>query len=341
VRFPSVVTAGQIAELVGGSLVGQQDLPLAGIAPLDRADAGDLSLLASRRHLAAFHTSTAGAVLTGAAFRDDPRGPGTRIVVEHPARALSRLVEHLAPVPPPAWGIDPSARIGRGVQWSGRVAIGPGAVLGRRVHLGNGCVIGVRAIVGDDVTLGTSCRIGDQCTIDAGVSLGDGVVVRPGARVGGPGFGFVQGENGHERLLQLGRCVVGDDVEIGANTTIDRGSLGDTVIGAGTKIDNLVQIAHNVRIGARCVIMAQAGVAGSTIVEDDVMLAGQAGLADHLTVGKGARVAAQSGVIGDIPPGATVSGYPARDHRAVLRQTAALARLAPLVDDLERTLRTP
>jgi UDP-3-O-[3-hydroxymyristoyl] glucosamine N-acyltransferase len=127
-----------------------------------------------------------------------------------------------------------------------------------------------------------------------------------------------------------------DDVEVGANTTIDRGSIGDTVIGAGTKIDNLVQIAHNVSIGRHCIIMAQVGLAGSTVLEDDVMLAGQAGLAGHLRVGKGARVAAQAGVIGDVPAGSTVSGYPARPHREVLRQTAALRRLTRHTDSLER-----
>ena len=144
------------------------------------------------------------------------------------------------------------------------------------------------------------------------------------------------GARGPERLPQLGRCEVADDVEIGANATVDRGTLGATRIGPGTKIDNLVHIAHNVRIGARCLIMAQVGIAGSVVVEDDVVRAGQAGLADHLTVHRGARVAAQSGIIGDIAAGATVSGYPARRHRDVLRQAAALRRLTPLVQRLER-----
>jgi UDP-3-O-[3-hydroxymyristoyl] glucosamine N-acyltransferase len=162
------------------------------------------------------------------------------------------------------------------------------------------------------------------------------VVVKPGARIGTDGFGWVDLDGTRRRVPHVGTCRVGDDVEIGANSTVDRGSLGATVIGNGTKIDNLVHIGHNVRIGARCVIMAQVGIAGTTTLEDDVVIAGQAGLAGQLRVGRGARLAAQSGVIGDIPAGATVSGYPARDHRSVLRQTAALARLTPLVTPLER-----
>jgi UDP-3-O-[3-hydroxymyristoyl] glucosamine N-acyltransferase len=161
-------------------------------------------------------------------------------------------------------------------------------------------------------------------------------VVKPGARIGTPGFAWVGAGTRRMHLRHVGPCRIGDDVEIGANATVDRGSVGATVIGNGTKIDNLVHVAHNVRIGAGCVIMAQVGIAGSTIVEDDVLIAGQAGLAGQLRVGRAARLAAQSGIIGDIPAGATVSGYPARDHRTVLRHTAAVARLAPLVTILER-----
>jgi UDP-3-O-[3-hydroxymyristoyl] glucosamine N-acyltransferase len=168
------------------------------------------------------------------------------------------------------------------------------------------------------------------------VKLGDRVVVRSGARVGNVGYAYAASENGHVPLPHVGGCILENEVAVGSNTTIDRGSIGDTVIGAGTKIDNLVQVAHNVRIGRRCLIMAQVGIAGSSELEDDVLLAGQAGLAGHLKVGRQARVAAQAGVIGDIPAGATVSGYPARSHREVLRQSAALRRLTRLTSSLER-----
>jgi UDP-3-O-[3-hydroxymyristoyl] glucosamine N-acyltransferase len=165
------------------------------------------------------------------------------------------------------------------------------------------------------------------------------VRLEAGARVGLDGFAFEATPAGPARIPHLGTCHIGDDVEIGANSTVDRGSVGTTRIGAGTKLDNLVHVGHNVRIGARCLVMAQTGMAGAVTVGDDVMIAGQAGLADHLSVGDRARIAAQSGVIGDVPPGAVVSGYPARDHRQVLRQTAALRRLTPLVPTLERLAR--
>jgi UDP-3-O-[3-hydroxymyristoyl] glucosamine N-acyltransferase len=191
-------------------------------------------------------------------------------------------------------------------------------------------------VVGDRVVLGNACRIDAQAVIAPDTVLGVGVVLKPGARVGQEGFAWVGTGPARERVPHLGQCRLEDDVEIGANTTVDRGSLGHTVIGAGTKLDNLVHVAHNVRIGARCLIMAQVGIAGTTTMDDDVVIGGQAGLAGQLRVGRAAHLAARSGVIGDIPAGATVSGYPARDHRAALRQAAALARLAPLVSTLER-----
>jgi len=332
----SGLTAGQIADLVGGKLIGPDDVVLAGVAPLDGAGPSDIAFLASGRYRSQLAHTSAGAVLLAPPFQHEPAAPATRIIVDDPQQAAVRVMRELHPAPSPEWGVDPSARIGRGSGWSGRISLRAGARIGSDVLFGEDCFVGEHAVVEDGVVLGDRCRLESHAVLHSGTVLGDRVLVRCGARVGGKGFGFAPGPRGHEPIPQVGRCVIGSDAEIGANTTVDRGSLGDTVVGAGTKIDNLVQVAHNVRIGERCIVMAQVGVAGSTIVEDDVMLAGQAGLADHLTVGRGARVAAQSGVIGDIEPGATVSGYPARSHRSVLRQSAALARLAPLVESLER-----
>lgn len=330
------LTAEAVARLVDGELIGRGDVALAGVAPLDRAGPGELAFLASSRHLSYLRGSSAGAVLITPAFRDMADGPPTRIVVPDAHRALRVVLAALYPEPSPAWGVHPSARLGRGTAWEGRIAVGPHAILGANVRLGSQCVVKAGAVIGDGVRLGSRCRVGEHAVLDAGTTVGDRVVIHAGARVGGEGFRFTPSGNGTERLPHVGRCILGDDVEVGANTTIDRGSVGDTVIGPGTKIDNLVQVAHNVRIGTRCLILAQVGIAGSTVVEDDVILAGQAGLAGHLTVHRGARVAAQGGVIGDVPAGATVSGYPARSHRDVLRQAAALRRLAPLVERLEQ-----
>jgi UDP-3-O-[3-hydroxymyristoyl] glucosamine N-acyltransferase len=330
------LTADRIADLVGGTLVGRGDVAIAGVAPLPRAGPGDLAFLTSPRYRRYLADTRASAVLLSHEYQDETDGPATRIVVSNPQRAAAAALRLFVPDRTPTWGVHPSARIGRGACWAGRIAVGAHAVIGAGVTLGADCEVGSHAVLEDGVTLGDHCRIEAHAVVHRGATLGDRVVVRSGARVGGDGFGFIRTADGHERVPQAGRLAIGSDVEIGANTTVDRGGLDDTTIGDGTKIDNLVQVAHNVRIGARCIVMAQVGIAGSVTVEDDALLAGQAGLADHLTVGAGARVAAQSGIIGDIPAGATVSGYPARDHRSVLRQTVALARLAPLTGRLER-----
>ena len=178
-------------------------------------------------------------------------------------------------------------------------------------------------------------------TIYTGATLGATALVHSGARIGCDGFGYVFRDGEHQKIPHVGRCIIGDDVEIGANTTIDRGSIDDTVIGKGTKIDNLVHIAHNVRIGEKCLLMAQVGIAGSVTVGDGAILAGQAGISGHLSRGAGARLAAQAGVFGDIPAGETWSGYPARPHREALRASAALFKLAGMMRRLEKLLEEP
>jgi UDP-3-O-[3-hydroxymyristoyl] glucosamine N-acyltransferase len=174
--------------------------------------------------------------------------------------------------------------------------------------------------------------------LHAGSELGRRVIIQSGARIGADGFGYIYRDGRHQKIPHVGRCVIGDDVEIGANSTVDRGSVGDTIIGAGTKIDNLVHIAHNCRVGKNCLFAAQVGLAGSVVIEDGVAIGGQVGIADHRTIGSGARVAAQAGVFGDVPAGQTWSGYPARPHRDALRAQAALFRLAPLLKRIEQLL---
>ncbi len=330
------LTAGEIADLVGGRPAGAKETVIAGTTSLDKAGPFDLSFLASGRYLPYFRRSNAGAVLVTSEFENVTAGPATRIVVEDAYGALALAVAALYPQPEATWGVHCHSRIGRGARWRGRIALAQYAVLGDNVSLGEDCEIGPYAVIEEEAVLGDRCRLGPHSVVCAGARVGDRVILKPGARVGTPGYAFDPGADGPIHRKHVGGCYIEDDVEIGANTTVDRGSVGDTVVGGGSKIDNLVQVAHNVRIGKRCLIMAQVGLAGSTVVEDDVMLAGQAGLAGHLTVGEGARVAAQAGVIGDIPAGETVSGYPARRHRDVLRQAAALKRLTAITSSLQR-----
>jgi len=335
------ITAGELAGLTGGRLVGSADVVGDGVAPLDRAGGSDLSFLVTRRYLPYFQRSQAAVVLCKPQFAEEAGGPACRVIVPDPHVALLAVLPVL--YPQPAWtpGVHPSVVIGRRSAWEEPVAIGPHAVLGEEVRLGRNVRIDAGCVLGDGVQIGDDVRLYPQVVCYSGTVIGNRVIAHAGVRLGSDGFGYILGPDGElpRKVPQIGRCVIGDDVEIGANTTIDRGSIDDTVIGAGTKIDNLVQVAHNVRIGARCLIAAQVGIAGSTHVEDDVFLGGQAGLADHLRIGRGARVTSQGGVIGDTDAGATVSGYPARPHREFLRAQAALYRLAQIVDHLEALVR--
>ncbi len=335
-RGPRQLSATEVAALTGGRLVGPDGARVTAIAPLERAQPGDLSFVATAKYRDALAQSRAGVVLCTPEFVDGP-GPATRVVVADPHVALLALLPVL--YPESAWmpGIHPTAVIGRGTTWSDPVAIGPHAVLGQDVRLGKNVRIGAGCTLGDGVVLGDETQLFPQVACYSGTVLGNRVIVHSGARLGSDGFGYVPGGHGraHRKIPQVGRCLIGDDVELGANTTVDRGSVDDTVIGAGTKIDNLVQIAHNVHVGERCLIAAMAGIAGSTHVGDEVFLGGQVGIADHATIGSGVIVTVQGGVIGDLPDGVTVTGMPARDHREFMRAQAALYRLAKIVRELE------
>lgn len=331
------LTAGELAALTGGRLVGPADVAVNGVAPLDRAGRSDLSFLVTRRYLPYFQRSEAAVVLCSLEFADEAGAPTCRIIVPDPHVALMAVLPVLYPVPAWAPGVHPSAVIGRGSVWDGPVAIGPHAVLGEGVRLGRNVRIGPGCVLADGVQVGDDVEFYPQVVCYSGTVIGNRVIVHAGARLGSEGFGYVLGKGGElpRKIPQIGRCIIGDDVEIGANTTIDRGSIDDTVIGAGTKFDNLVHVGHNVHIGARCLIAALVGIGGSTHVEDDVFLGGQAGLADHVHVGRGARVTNGGGAIGNVEAGVTMTGFPARPHREFLRAQAALYRLAEIVDQLE------
>jgi UDP-3-O-[3-hydroxymyristoyl] glucosamine N-acyltransferase len=330
------LTASAIAELVGGSLLGEPNVEVRALAPLDRATPTDLSFLAAARYAALYERTTAGTVLIAPEFADLATTAPARVVVDRPHDAMLTVLPSLYNPPRHEPGVHATARLGRGVTLGAGVTIGPYAVIGDGAAVGDRAWIDAHAVIGAGVTIGADSRIFPGVTLYGGSVLGARVAVHSGARIGSDGFGYVFRHGIHDKIPHVGRCIIEDDVEIGANTTIDRGSIDDTVIGAGTKIDNLVQIAHNVRVGRLCLIMAQVGIAGSARVGDGAVLAGQVGVAGHITIGDRARVGAQAGVFGDIPAGETWSGYPARPHRQSLRASAALLRLAEIMKKLER-----
>lgn len=330
------LTVQAVADLVGGRLVGAGSGTLRAVGPLDQADAHTLSFLASGRYLTAFKGSRAGAVLLKAEHAAEPGGPAVRIIVPEPHKAIHLVAERLYPQEEHTPGIHPTAVLGAGTTVGRDVSIGPYAVLGRRVVLGDRVVIGAGTVVGDDVTIGADGVLDSHVTVYSGCTLGARVLLKSGAVVGGPGFGYTEGHQGHSRLLHVGGVILEDDVELGSNTCVDRGSLGDTIIGQGTKIDNLVQVAHNVRIGARCLVAGQAGFAGSARAGQGVMVGGGAMIGGHTVVGDGARIGGGSGVTTVVPKGEAWSGLPARPHREALRTTAALGRLAAIAAKIEK-----
>jgi UDP-3-O-[3-hydroxymyristoyl] glucosamine N-acyltransferase len=302
-------------------------LMLTGIAPLQTAEAGDVSFLDNRKYASALTETRAGAVILHPDMAERVPETAVAIVTTEPYVAWARVAALFHPIPPVRAGVHPSAVVAHDASVNPNAEIGPLAVIGNGAEIGPRCRIGPSAVIGDGVVLGAECRIGAHATISHAL-LGARVVVYPGARIGQDGFGFGIAEDGFVSMPQLGRVVLEDDVEVGANTTIDRGSLHDTVIGAGSRLDNLVQIGHNVRIGRGCVIVSQAGISGSTVLEDHVMVAGQAGLTGHLRIGRRARIGAQAGVMSDVPAGADVVGSPAQPVREFFRHVATLRRLA-------------
>jgi UDP-3-O-[3-hydroxymyristoyl] glucosamine N-acyltransferase len=242
-------------------------------------------------------------------------------------RALQRFDWRTCPEP----GIHPMAIVASSARVDSTAAVGPFVVVGERVTLAAGVVVGAHTVIGDEVTVGRGTRVDAHVTIYAHCTLGERVIVRSGTVIGADGFGYQQTDAGWEAIPQLGTVRIEDDVELGANVCVDRATTGVTIIGRGTKLDNLVQIGHNVHIGRHCMIVGQVGIGGSAIIQDNVILAGQAGVKDHVTVGEGAMLGAQSGVLSNIPAGSMYSGSPARPHSLDMRCAAAFNRLPELV----------
>lgn len=299
---------------------------LSGVAPLAAAGPDHVSFMTDKRHLDALTATQAGVVLVSASLaRHVP--PGTvPLVVPDPHLAWARVASLFYPVPPISPGLHPSAVVDPAARIDPTAEIGPLAVIEAGAEIGPRTRVGAQAFIGAGVVLGADVRIGTQASVSHAL-IGDRVVLYPGARVGQDGFGFAMTPSGFVSVPQIGRVIIEDDVEIGANTTIDRGSANDTVIGMGSRLDNLVQIGHNVRIGRFCVIVAQVGISGSTVLEDFVVVAGQAGLVGHLRIGAKARIGPQAGVSHDVPAGAEVVGSPAQPFKEFARDRIRLARL--------------
>ena len=315
-----------VARAAGG-IAPELDLQLEGVAPLQTAGPCEVSFLDNRRYASALEQTLAGCVIVHPDMQARVPGRTVPIVTPEPYEGWARVAALFHPVPPVSPGIHRSAIVVEGAYVDPSTEVGPLAVIEAGAEVGPGCRIGPCAVIGCGVVVGPDCRIGTHASLSHAL-LGARVYVYPGARIGQEGFGFAATKTGFLTVPQLGRVILEDDVEVGANTTIDRGSMRDTVIGAGSRLDNLVQIGHNVLLGRCCVIVAQVGISGSTVLEDFVRVGGQAAMAGHLRIGQEAQIGAQAGVISDVPARASVLGSPAQPRRAFWRQVATLKQMA-------------
>jgi UDP-3-O-[3-hydroxymyristoyl] glucosamine N-acyltransferase len=326
-------TLAEVSRIVGGRVAGNPATRLTGVSPLDSAGPGELSWVVDERRAARASASRAGALLVA----DEALAGGKPcVVVAQPALALGKWLEHSRPPVRPRAGIarganvHRSARLGRGVSAAPGATVSAGATVGARTVLSAGCYVGANAWIGEDCVLGPHATVADGCRI------GDRCILHAGAVVGSDGFGYAWDGQAHRKIPQLGIVRVEDDVEIGANSTVDRATLGETVIGRGSKIDNLVQVGHNVVVGEHAILCGQVGIGGSSTLGRGVTLAGQVGISDHVTIGDGAILTGQAGIArqAKVPAGAVLSGMPALPHREFLKRAALLGRLEAALERL-------
>jgi UDP-3-O-[3-hydroxymyristoyl] glucosamine N-acyltransferase len=334
-QHPNGLTAQEIAALTGAvARPGvASDRRISGIAALDRAGPGDLAFLQNPKYAGPFGATRAGICLTTERFAGEAPAGVAILVTPAPYRAFVAVAEKLYPAAMrpsslfEASGISPNALVHPSARLENGVVIDPAAIIGPRAEIGAGTTIAAGAVIGPEVRIGRDCAIGACATIVHAL-IGDRVIIHAGVRIGQDGFGYLPGPKGHGKVPQVARVIIQDGVELGANTTIDRGFIRDTVIGEGTKIDNLVQIAHNCQIGRHCVMAAFTGISGSVTVGDYVMMGGRVGIADNLTIGSGALLAAGSAVLSNVPANTKWGGYPAIPAREWLKGVAVLRRLA-------------
>ena len=323
-----------IVEWTGATALEGADLSVTiqELAPLDQGGPGALVFLDNPKYSDQLPQTRATACLMSARYAARAPASLVALITPEPYRAFAIVAGRMFPAglrPQSVFGstgVSPGSFVHPEARLEAGVVVDPGAVIGPRAQIGSGTLIGANAVIGADVCIGRECTVGANATVMHAL-IGDRVYLHPGARIGQDGFGFAMGPGGHLKVPQLGRVIIQNDVEIGANTTIDRGANRDTLIGEGTKIDNLVQIGHNVSVGRHCVIVSQVGVSGSTEIGDFVAIGGQAGLAGHIRVGPGAQIAAQSGVMNDVPAGERWGGSPSKPMREFMREISTLTRI--------------
>ncbi len=318
-------TVSQLVKLAGVALAeGQSSQKLVSdVAPLDVAKSDDISFLDNPLYTETFSKSLAGVcVVHPNRVSEAPKGM-TLLLSNEPYLAYAKIASAFYPDSTNVDKKDVSKFIDTSASIGSNTNISPGVVIGERAKIGSNCIVGANSVIGDGVVIGSECRIGPSVSVQYSI-IGSGVSLFAGARIGEAGFGFASGKEGHVTVPQLGRVIIGDNTEVGANSTIDRGSAGDTIIGRGCRIDNLVQIGHNVILGDGCIIVAQVGISGSTQLDDYVVVGGQVGFTGHLKIGKGVQIAAQSGVMNNLPDAGKYAGSPAVPMRQWINQAAFL-----------------
>lgn len=337
VFFPraAILTLGEVAALarIAAPEGADPDMRIEGVAPLESAGPSDIAYMDNAKYVGALAATRAGVCLVSKRFAARVPQGVVALVTSDPYRVFATVLATYFPSATRpgsffgAAGVSPGSFVHPSARLEPGVTVDPGAVIGPHAEIGSGTVIGAQAVIGPHVRIGRNCAIAPQVTIQAAL-IGNRVILHPGVRIGQDGFGFAMGLQGHLKVPQVGRVIIQDDVEIGANSTVDRGASRDTVIGEGTKIDNLVQIGHNVVIGRHAIIVAQVGISGSTTLDDYVALGGQSGVIGHVRIGMGAQIAASSNVATDVPAGARWGGTPAKPVRDWFREVTTLKKLA-------------
>lgn len=327
------VTLDELARLVGGRVTGDGRTLIRGVNGLREAGPGDITFLANARYAPLLATTRASAVILG----DGVISPIPSLSVADPDYAFGCVAEHLlGDSRRPAAGVHPTAVVAKSARLGANVSIGAGTVVEEDASIGDNSVIHPQVYIGRAAVIGPDALLYPQVVVREKCQLGARVILHSGTVIGSDGFGYATQKGVHRKIPQVGIVVLEDDVELGANVTVDRARFGRTVIGKGTKIDNLVQIGHNVVVGQGCLLVSQAGIAGSTRLGNHVVMAGQSGLIGHLEIGDGAIITAQSGLTKDVPPGGIMSGSPASERRTHLKELAALSKLPEALQEIRR-----